>query len=98
MSTKKKTKKTKQIETRNLDDNNFTRFPLDASFQGVRSLFLLLTILIMAPTNLKEKITKNIFFSRVNITNYNVLIDGRNFYDQQGWFLHSRVFVRLSVR
>ena len=83
MSTKKKTKKTKQIETRNLDDNNFTRFPLDASFQGVRSLFLLLTILIMAPTNLKEKITKNIFFSRVNITNYNVLIDGRNFYDQQ---------------
>ena len=84
MSTKKKTKKTKQIETRNLDDNNFTRFPLDASFQGVRSLFLLLTILIMAPTNLKEKITKNIFFSRVNITNYNVLIDGRNFYDQQG--------------
>ena len=84
MSTKKKPKKTKQIETRNLDDNNFTRFPLDASFQGVRSLFLLLTILIMAPTNLKEKITKNIFFSRVNITNYNVLIDGRNFYDQQG--------------
>ena len=62
MSTKKKTKKTKQIETRNLDDNNFTRFPLDASFQGVRSLFLLLTILIMVPTNLKEKIIKNIFF------------------------------------
>ena len=62
MSTKKKPKKTKQIETRNLDDNNFTRFPLDASFQGVRSLFLLLTILIMVPTNLKEKIIKNIFF------------------------------------
>ena len=62
MSTKKKTKKTKQIETRNLDDNNFTRFPLDASFQGVRSLFLLLSILIMVPTNLKEKIIKNIFF------------------------------------
>ena len=62
MSTKKNPKKTKQIETRNLDDNNFTRFPLDASFQGVRSLFLLLTILIMVPTNLKEKIIKNIFF------------------------------------
>ena len=29
------------IETRNLDNNNLTRFPLDASFQGVRRLFVL---------------------------------------------------------
>ena len=35
MSTKKK------IETRNLDNNNLTRFPLNASFQGVRRLFVL---------------------------------------------------------
>ena len=27
-----------KIETRNLDNNNLTRFPLDASFQGVRRL------------------------------------------------------------
>ena len=27
--------------TRNLDNNNLTRFPLDASFQGVRRLFVL---------------------------------------------------------
>ena len=31
---------------------------------------------------LRETVTKNIFFPRVNITDYNVLIDGRNFYDQ----------------
>ena len=32
---------------------------------------------------LKKTVTKKIFFPRVNITNYNVLIiDGRNFYDQ----------------
>ena len=30
-----------KTETRNLDNNNLTRFPLDASFQGVRRLFVL---------------------------------------------------------
>ena len=29
------------IETRDLDNNNFTRFPLDASLQGVRRLSVL---------------------------------------------------------
>ena len=32
-----------KIETRDLDNNNLTRFPLDASFQGVRRLFVLVT-------------------------------------------------------
>ena len=31
-----------KIESRNLDNNNLTRFPLDASFQGVRRLFVLI--------------------------------------------------------
>ena len=30
-----------KIETRDLDNNNLTRFPLDVSFQGVRRLFVL---------------------------------------------------------
>ena len=30
-----------KIESRNLDNNNLTRFPLDASFQGVRRLLVL---------------------------------------------------------
>ena len=30
-----------KIEARDLDNNNVTRFPLDASFQGVRRLFVL---------------------------------------------------------
>ena len=33
-------KKKKKIETRDLDNSNLTRFPLDDSFQGVR-LFVL---------------------------------------------------------
>ena len=43
-------------------------------------LFLLLIILIKVPIKLKETVTY--FLPRVNITNYNVLIDGRNFYVQ----------------
>ena len=77
MSTKRK------IETRNLDNNNLTRFPLDASFQGVRRLF----VLVFDNTeNGAKKVERNshtkYFLPRVNITNYNVLIDGRNFYHQ----------------
>ena len=30
-----------KIERKNADDNNVTRFPLDASFQGVNRLFVL---------------------------------------------------------
>ena len=80
-------------ETRNLDNPNLTRFPVDASFQGVRRLFVVAfnNTTVNAPNNqinntnnrvLRSSHTKYIL-PRVNITNYNVLIDGRNFYDQQ---------------
>ena len=45
-------------------------------------LFLLLTILMTVKKTLKETVIEKKFFSRVNITNYNVLINGRKFYDQ----------------
>ena len=83
-----------KIETRNLDNNNLTRFPLDASFQGVRRLFVLAfnntTVTVTVPNNqinnannrlLRNSHTKY-FLPRVNITYYNVLINGRNLYDQ----------------
>ena len=63
-----------KIETKE-SGNYLTRFPLDASFKElIDSLFLLLAILMMVITRY--------FLPRVDITNYNVLIDGRNFYDQ----------------
>ena len=81
-----------KIETRNLDNNNLTKFPLDTSFQGVRRLFVLAfnNTTVNVPNNptnntnnrvLRKSHTKY-FLPRINITNYNVLIDGRNFYDQ----------------
>ena len=50
-----------KIETKN-SSNNFTRFLLHASFQGVNRLFLLLTILIMMLIELKETSIENISF------------------------------------
>ena len=81
-----------KIETRNLDNKNLARFPLDASFQGVRRLFVLafnnttVTVPNKPINNANNRVLRNshtkYFPPRVNITNYNVLIDGRNFYDQ----------------
>ena len=34
-----------KIESKNAENNNLTKFDLDASFQGVKRLFLVLTIL-----------------------------------------------------
>ena len=72
-----------KIETRNLDNNNLTRFPLDASFQRVRRLLVLAFNNTEGGANKVERNSNTKYFlPRVNITNYNVLIDERNFYDQ----------------
>ena len=72
-----------KLETKNLDANNVTRFPLDASFQGVNRLFVLA---FDNTENGDKKIERDshrkFFLPRVDMTNYNVLIDGKNFYDQ----------------
>ena len=81
-----------KTETNNLDKDNITRFPLDASFQGVNRLF------VFAFNNTTQNVAGNqinntanrvqkyslrkYFLPRVDIFNYNILIDGKNFYDQ----------------
>ena len=75
-----------------------TRFVVDAAFQGVNKLFVLafedtrvndpaIDANNPAPQNLAaNRVIRNsyrkYFFPRVDITSYNVLVDGRNFYDQ----------------
>ena len=58
---------------------------LNASFQGVKRLFVLAYI-IAADDNADQeagiKENKKFILPRGDIKNYNVLIDGRNFYDQ----------------
>ena len=58
---------------------------LSASFQGVRRLFVLVYVAAAGVTNDETGIkdNKKYFFLRGETNNYHVLIDGRNFYDQQ---------------
>ena len=72
-----------KIETKEADDNNLKRFPLDASFRGVNRLFLLCYKNTGGDANKVERNSHIKYcLPRVNITNYNVLIDDKNFYDQ----------------
>ena len=79
-----------KIESRHLNNQKPTRFYLDVSFQGVKRLFVLAfdsTSVANNPiNNTKYKAVRDshmkYFLSRVNITNYNALIDGRNVCDQ----------------
>ena len=79
-----------KIESRNLDNNSLTRFPIDASFQGVTRFFVFpfnnTTVSNNPINNTNNRVLRNsqtkYFLPLVNITNYNVVIDGINFYDQ----------------
>ena len=72
-----------KIETKEADANNLKRFPLDASFQGVNILFVLAFDNTNNGDNKVERDShRKYFLPRVDITSYNVLIDGRNFYDE----------------
>ena len=57
---------------------------LSASLQGVKRLFALAHFIAANDANNEAdiKIYKNYFLPRGEINNYNVLIDGRYFYDQ----------------
>ena len=71
-----------KVETKALDNKNITRFPLVASFQGANRLFILAFNNINGDNKAERNSHKKYFLPRVDITNYNVLIDGINFYDQ----------------
>ena len=70
--------KTKEINE-DADANVFKYINLDPSFQGVNILF------VMAYNRANGQRTKNgqrkYYLPRINLNKYNVIIDGRNFYD-----------------
>ena len=72
-----------KIEIKEANDQTLTRFPLDASFQGVNRFFVLAFNNTDSNVNQVERNShRKYFLPREDITNYNVLIDGRNVYDQ----------------
>ena len=70
--------KTKEL-TENADANVFKYINLDPSFQGVNRLF------VMAYNRANGQPTRNgqqkYYIPRISLNKYNVIIDGRNFYD-----------------
>ena len=73
----------KVIEKQYIQTNNIYKL-LNASFQGVRRLFVLSYVVARGAANDEAEIkdNKKYFLLRGEIKNYNVLIDGRNFYHQ----------------
>ena len=74
-----------KMETVNVaaNDNNFKRTTLDVTFQGVSKLFAAAYEIndIRRNANTEESI-RRYYLPRAEIKDYNILIDGRNFYDQ----------------
>ena len=81
-----------KLESKEAAKSNLTRFPLDVFFQGTNRLFVLAFNNTtendneVPASNTASRVQRDshrkYFLPRVEITNYNVLIDATNFYDQ----------------
>ena len=73
--------KTKGV-TEDADANNFKYINLDPSFQGVNRLFVM-TYNRLAPNDnqFNRNSQQKYYLPRNDLNKYNVIIDGRNFYD-----------------
>ena len=79
--------KNKVIDNRVVEiaDNNeekYIRELLDSSYQGVKRLFVLAYNNTAGNDQVSVDSFKKYFLPRIKIENYNIEIDGRNFYDQ----------------
>ena len=71
-----------RIETDNSDVNNLKRIVLDSSFQEVNRLVVLSYLNDNSNKAINMNDRREYALPRVKLTKFNVLIDGRNFYDQ----------------
>ena len=69
----------KVISNKNYKANEYIRELLDSSYQGVKRLFVLA---YDNANGITPDSHKRYFLPRIKIKNYNIEIDGRNFYDQ----------------
>ena len=75
--------KTKELVIEDDEANNFKYIALDPSFQGINRLFILAyNKLAAANDNRFNRNSKRVYYlPRNDLKKYNVIIDGRNFYD-----------------
>ena len=72
----------KVIPNKPYNQNHYIRELLDSSYQGVKGLFVLAYNNTEGNDQVSIDSFKKYFLPRVKIENYNIEIDGRNFYDQ----------------
>ena len=75
-------KKYKIIPNETYNENDYIRELLDASYQGVKRLFVLAYRDRGGANRVTTDSHRRYFLPIVKIENYNIEIDGRNFYDQ----------------
>ena len=71
-----------EVSINNDNEEKYLRERLDASYQGVKRLFILGYDNTAGNNEVSSDSFKKYFLPRVKIENYNIEIDGRNFYDQ----------------
>ena len=74
--------KYKVIPSKTYNQNDYIRELLYASFQGVKRLFVLAHDNNAGDDLVRTNSHRRYFLPRIKINNYNIEIDGRNFYDQ----------------
>ena len=72
----------KIVEIAAVNDEKYIRELLDSSYQGVKRLFVLAYNNTAGNDQVSVDSYKKYFLPRIKIENYNIQIDGRNFYDQ----------------
>ena len=72
----------KAVELPAVNDVKYIRELLNSSWQGVKRLFVLAYNNATGNDPVSVDSYKKYFLSRVKVDNYNIKIDGRNFYDQ----------------
>ena len=72
----------KKVQIVRANEEERIRKLLDLSYQGAKRLFVLAYDITKADNQVSVDYLKKYFLPRVKIENYNIEIDGRNFYDQ----------------
>ena len=70
------------VSINNVNEEKYIRERLDASYQGVKRLFVFTYDNTAGNNQVSIDFFKTYFLPRVKIENYNIEIDGRNFYYQ----------------
>ena len=72
----------REVEIAANNEEKYIRELLDSSYQGIKRLFVLAYYNTEGNSQVSIDSFKKYFLPRVKIENYNIEIDGKNFYDQ----------------